>query len=188
LIRPGATDYETQRRIRGTLDVPLNEEGLAEVARLTEELRPLHMEALYCGPCRPAVETCEALATALGIKHKKLEQMQNLNYGLWQGMLVDEVRLTHPKVYRQWQEMPQNVCPPEGEMLAEAEERVRSGVGKLLKWHKEGVVGLVVSDPLARIVRRVLTLCELGDLWKAETEHGAWEILEVQPQVLAPAT
>ncbi len=43
--------------------------------------------------------------------------MQNLNLGLWQGMQVAEVRHKQPKVYRQWQEQPENVCPPDGEMI-----------------------------------------------------------------------
>ena len=38
LIRPGASDFVDQGRIQGTLDVPLNEHGKAEVARLTKEL------------------------------------------------------------------------------------------------------------------------------------------------------
>ncbi len=37
LIRPGSTDFDEQGRIQGTLDVPLNEQGAAEVGRLAEE-------------------------------------------------------------------------------------------------------------------------------------------------------
>ncbi len=188
LIRPGATDFEVQRRIRGTLDVPLNEQGLAQVARLCDELQNLKLDIVYCSPCQPAVQTAEAIGKALDLKVKKLEQLQNLNYGLWQGMLIEEVRLKQPKVYRQWQEMPHTVSPPEGEMLSEAEARVRAAMAKLLKWHKTGTIGLVVPEPLARLVRRFFTQCELGDLWKAETEQATWECLEVQPELLAAAT
>ena len=42
-----------------------------------------------------------------------------MNHGLWQGMIIDEVKRKQPKVYKQWQEHPENVCPPEGEMLAQ---------------------------------------------------------------------
>ena len=86
----------------------------------------------------PARHTAEIVGETLGIKVKKLSKMQNLNHGLWQGMLVDDVQHKQPKVYRQWLEQPENVCPPEGEMLGEAEERVRAAMTKLLKKHKEG--------------------------------------------------
>jgi broad specificity phosphatase PhoE len=185
MIRPGATDYDQQRRIRGNLDVPLNEEGAAEVSRMIDELRALDIDALYASPCQPCVQTAEAVGQAFHLKLKKLDRMRNLNHGLWQGMLIDEVRLKQPKVYRQWQEIPQNTCPPEGEMLGEAEERVRAAMTKLLKRHKEGTVAVVVPEPLASLVRRFISQTELGDLWKAAADHGHWELLEVQPQLVA---
>ncbi|MEN6496452.1 MAG: histidine phosphatase family protein [Thermoguttaceae bacterium] len=181
LIRPGCTDYDQQRRIQGTLDVPLNMEGSAEVARMMDDLRGLKLEVLYASDSQPSLQTAEAIVEGLGIKLKKLDQMENLNFGLWQGMLIDEVRLKQPKVYRQWQEMPQNICPPEGEMLTEAEERVRTSMSKLLKRHKEGTIGVVVPEPLATLVRRFIVQGELGDLWKAAADHGRWELLEVTP-------
>jgi broad specificity phosphatase PhoE len=188
LIRPGTTDYDQQGRIQGALEVPLNEEGASEVARLTEELRALNIEAVYAPPCEPARQTAQAIAKALGVKFKKLDRMQNLNHGLWQGMLIDEVRRKQPKVYRQWQERPDHVCPPEGEMLGHAEQRVRVALTKLLKRHKEGVIGLVVPEPLASLVRRFLQQGELGDLWKVSNGHGQWEVLEIEPEeVLAHA-
>jgi len=181
LIRPGSTDFDNQGRIQGNLDVPLNEHGAAEVARVIEELRHLKLEAVYAPDCQPALQTAEALAKALGVRLRKLDGMRNLNHGLWQGMLIDEVRRKQPKVYRQWQDCPQFTCPPEGEMLDQADRRVRAAMSKLLKRHKTGVVGLVVSEPLASLVRRFVQPGELGDLWKAAAGHGRWEVLQVVP-------
>ena len=45
LIRPGSTDYDQEGRIQGTLDIPLNERGSAEVARVIEELRHEEIDA-----------------------------------------------------------------------------------------------------------------------------------------------
>jgi len=163
----------------------LSEQGSAEVARVIEEVRPLNLEAVYTSNCQPALQTAQAIAKALGVKLKKLDQMRNLNHGLWQGMLIDEVRRKQPKVYRQWQETPQFICPPEGEMLDQAAQRVRAAMAKLLKRHKEGAIGLVVPEPLASLVRCFLDQREIGDLWKATAEHGHWESLDVQPDVLA---
>jgi probable phosphoglycerate mutase len=188
LIRPGSTDYDQERRIQGTLDVPLNEQGNAEVAELIEALRELKLDAVYAPPCQPALATAKAIAKAFDVRFRKLDQMHNLDHGLWQGMLIDEVRLKQPKVYRQWQEKPWCICPPQGEMLNQAAERIRAAMAKLLKRHKEGVIGLVVSEPLASLVRWLFNHDEPGDLWKAASEHGRWEVLEVQPETLAPAS
>ncbi len=184
LIRPGSTDYDLDGRIQGNLDVPLNEQGVAEVARMIEEVRGLGIETVYASCCEPAVQAGNTIAEALGVKFRKLDRMDNLNQGLWQGMLIEEVRRNHPKVYRQWQEQPQNVCPPEGEMLNAVFDRVEASVAKLCKRHKEGVIALVAPEPLGCLVRSYLNHGELGDLWKATEGHGRWEILTVKPEVL----
>jgi probable phosphoglycerate mutase len=184
LIRPGSTDYDLDGRIQGNLDVPLNEQGIAEVARVIEEVRGLGIETVYGSCCEPAVQAGNTIAEALGVKFRKLDRMDNLNQGLWQGMLIEEVRRKHPKVYRQWQEQPQNVCPPEGEMLSAVFDRVKATMAKLCKRHKEGVIALVVPEPLGSLVRSYVNHGEIGDLWKATEGHGRWEILTVKPEVL----
>jgi broad specificity phosphatase PhoE len=188
LIRPGSTDYDQQQRIQGALDIPLNQQGSSEVAQVIDQLAGQGIETIYASPSQPARQTAKAIAEGLGIRVKKLDRMQNLDHGLWQGMLVKDVRRKQPKVYRQWQEQPENVCPPEGEMLSQAEERVRTAMTKLLKRHRQGVIGLVVPEPLASLVRRFLQQGELGNLWKVTNGHGHWEVLEIEPEeVLAHA-
>ena len=191
LIRPGSTDYDVQGRIQGSLDIPLNEQGLAEVAQTVEQLRgkAVAMEMIYSPATQPPLQTAAVIAKAFGIKLKKIERLQNLHQGLWQGMLVEDVRHKQPKVYRQWQEQPENVCPPEGEMLSAADDRVRTAVAKLLKRHKEGgVIGLVLPEPLLSLARRFLTRGELGDLWKAPNGHGQFEVLAVDAEEFLAAS
>ncbi len=185
LIRPGATDYDQQGRIQGVLDVPLCDAGAHEAARISGELRGLGMELIYTSACERAVQTASEIATALGVKVKRLENMQNLDHGLWQGMLIEEVKRKQPKVYRQWQEQPGSICPPEGEMLSQARDRVRAAMARLLKTHKRGVVGLIVPEPLASLVREHLDQGDVGDLWRAGTEHGTWEIINFEPRGVA---
>lgn len=181
LIRPGSTDYHEQKLIQGTLDVPLNAEGEEEVRRLVEEVRHLGLDAVYVPESEPALQTALALTEALDVKCRKLERLRNLDHGLWQGMAIDEIRRKQPKVYRQWQDAPECVCPPQGETLEAADDRVHLALTKILKRHKGGVVGLVVPEPLASLVRRYFTQGQLGDLWQATQEHGDWELLSPAP-------
>jgi probable phosphoglycerate mutase len=185
LIRPGATEYVQQGRIQGILEVPLNEEGTNEAARISTELAGMGIDVIYSSDSEHALQTAQAIATALDAKLKPLEGLRNLDHGLWQGMLVEEVKRKQPKVYRQWQDQPESICPPGGEMLSEAQERVRAVLAKLLKKHKNGIVGLVVPEPLASLVRAYLEQSSVGDLWRAGTLHGTWDLIEVEPHSLA---
>jgi probable phosphoglycerate mutase len=178
LVRPGSTDYDQQGRIQGNLDIPLNEQGNTEVAKAIDELKHQGIRILYCCGCAAARQTAEALSTALGAKLKEMDNMQNLNHGLWQGMLIDEVKRKQPTVYRQWQEQPECMRPPGGETIGEARQRVKAAITKIARKHKDDVVGLVVPEPLASMVRAELRSDELGDLWRATQDHGVWEVID----------
>jgi len=184
LIRPGSTDYDVQQRIQGSLDIPLNDRGMLEAAQTGEQLRGLGIETIFAPASQPALQPAEIIANLLEIKLKKIERLANLNQGLWQGMLIEDVRYKQPKVYRQWQEQPENVCPPEGEMLGAADERVRAALVKLLKRRKKGTLAIVLPEPLLSLARRFISHEELGDLWKAPNGHGRHEVLEFDPENL----
>jgi broad specificity phosphatase PhoE len=180
LIRPGSTDYDLQGRIQGTLDVPLSDQGREEVLRAVDGLRGRSLTAIYCAPCEAAQQTADILGQALQVKVKPIDNLRNLDQGLWQGMLVDEVRVKQPKVYRQWQEHPENVCPPQGEMLSEAAERIDDAIERLAKKHRSGSIGLVVPEPLATLLANRLCGGELGDLWKSQNGCNCCQELELQ--------
>ena len=183
LIRSGSTEFDAQGRIQGTLDVPLCEEGRRQAQATAEELvaRPTPIDALYAGPGLSAQQTAEIVGDRLDLKHKTLKKLHNLDQGLWQGLLFDEVKSKQPKVYRQWQDRPDTVCPPEGETVKEATVRLKEALAKLTKKHKDDTIALVLSQPLADVMRSFLRhdhqapcLCHTA----AATEQ-LWEPIEV---------
>src|SRR5262245_43586041 len=185
LIRPGVTEYDQQGRIQGTLDIPLCEDGRRQVETLIEQLRAQPITAIYTSPNQAAAQTAEAIGEALDVKVKELDTLQNLDHGLWQGMLVKDVKTKQPKVYRQFQDQPETVCPPQGETVNDAEERLHTAVAKLAKKYKaDGLVAVVVPEPLASLLRHVLLQGELGDLWAPRNGAKPWEILEFAPEAI----
>jgi len=177
LIRPGSTEFDEQQRIQGTLDLPLSEHGEQQVARIVQELAEIVIDVIYTSPCEPARTTAAALGAARGVSVKEIEALHNVNHGLWQGLKMDEIRRKHPKVFKQWQESPEAICPPGGETLAEAVERVRNALAKPLK--KKGNLGIVACDPLAAIIAAVVRGTALDAIPTAcGGVCGNWEILK----------
>ena len=184
LIRPGSTDLDEQGRIKGTLNVPLSPQGTEQVAKAVGELAGLEIDAIYSAPDACCQQTASALANARHVKVKRIDKLHNLDHGLWHGKRIDEVRLTQPKAYRQWQANPESVCPPSGESVTAARTRVAAALVKLIKKHKDGVIAVVASEPLASVCRSILNASDLGDLWKAECDCGRWEVIDVEPSRL----
>ncbi len=186
VVQPGATDFDEQRRIKGSLDLPLTPSGAHQVARTVEELAGAEIDYVYSSPCQSALQTAEALARSRRLKVKTVEALRNLNHGLWHGKLIDEVKRQQPRVYRLWQEHPETVCPPQGESWLAARGRAAAALRRLLRRHKEGVVAFVIPEPMATMVRSMLSRTEPGDLWKAECDCGQWQLIDVPSATPVP--
>lgn len=181
LIRAGQSEYEGQGRIQGTLDVPLSTSGCDQVEQAAEELRaaPFELTALYAGPDHGVQQTASTLGKLLGLKPKTLELLTNIDLGLWQGMLVDDVKQKQPKVFKKWRGAPDSVCPPQGETLQRVRERLQKAVAKIEKKHRAGVVGIVMPGPLVHVARSELCEQPVADLWKFQgSEAPLWELIE----------
>lgn len=168
VIRAGASDYDEQGRIRGTLAMPLSAAGIAESRRAAALLSAAVPDALYASTDACATETARMVGAACGLRAKRIANLANLDQGLWQGMLVDEIRDKQPRLYRQWQDNPWAVAPPEGELLEEACLRLEAALETLVRRHPAGRVAVVVPQPLDQVMRWLVSGESMGDLWGGE--------------------
>ena len=165
VIRSGATDYDLQGRIRGTLGIPLAAEGAAAASRAGLKLAEAPPAAIYASEDESAEETARIIGVACDRKPKSISGLGNIDMGLWQGRLIDEIRDTQPRLHRQWQDNPWAVSPPEGELLEDACGRVEAVLERMLRRHPTGRIALVAPAPLDQIVRWLTAGQSLGDLW-----------------------
>ncbi len=157
LIRPGCTDYDAQSRLLGTLEMPMNYQGMEQVEEAVQQLQQqgIRLQAILASPADPACSTARAIATAQGgVKVKELEELRNVDQGLWQGLPEADVRKRYPKVFRNGRQTPQSICPPEGETLGDACQRMHKVINKAIKKHD--VFAIVVCDPVATVIRCTL--------------------------------
>lgn len=182
VIRSGTTDYDLQGRIRGNLNIPLAPAGIAAAEAAARHLSAALPVALYTSPTRCSVETADLIGAATSLVPRRVPSLAGLDLGLWQGMLVSEIRRRQPRLARHWEEDPWTVVPPDGEPLAAARDRIAAAIGKILSRHPEGPVAVVVPAPIDRIIREVIAGEPAGDLWQiADTAPAVVELRVALP-------
>lgn len=152
LIRPGATSFDRENRITGNLDLPLCEEGVEQIQKLQQQLKEVHMAALYHGPGLAAQRTAEALGPVLRLRPKCESGLRNVDMGLWQGLTWTELRERHPRVSKLWSDDPRAIVAPQGETFESAYRRIDDFLESLMKRYRDESVGLIASDPVAQIL------------------------------------
>ena len=53
--------------------------------------------ALYCGPGESVVRTAEIVGKALGLRPRRIDDLRNLDQGLWQGLQIEEIKRRNTK-------------------------------------------------------------------------------------------
>lgn len=157
LIRAGCTDYDDQHRVLGTLDMPVNERGVEQIRCINRGLqeRGLRLQAILTSPDDPACGTAHAIAeTQSGAKVRELEELRNVNQGLWQGLPESDIRKRFPRLFRSGKEDVTAICPPEGETLSDACQRLERVLCKNIR--KYDVLAIVAPEPLATVIRCTL--------------------------------
>lgn len=155
IIRAGCTDFDEQNRIKGSLEIPINSQGEKQIRQVVDQLAKTPLEVILADPSEPALSTAEAIGEALDVKVQLSDDLRNLDQGLWEGLQIEDVRHKYPRVFKQWRESPETICPPEGELASEAIERIARALRKPLK--KRDCFAIVAAEPLATLIGWVVS-------------------------------
>jgi len=202
LIRAGSTDYDNSSRLLGLLEMPMNQEGLLEIDRAAKSIQGMGLtpDVILSAPEDPSAGTARAIADRLKVSRvRELDELRNVNQGLWQGLPESEVRKRYPRMFRQCRERPQTICAPEGESLSDACQRLKRIFNKAIQ--KYDVFAVVAVEPLATVIhctlqRRGLNLasCLCGEDRKLveqfeaeEFDPGAFVNYEIASETEEPA-
>jgi broad specificity phosphatase PhoE len=78
---------------------------------------------------------------------------------------IKDIKNRYAKAYRQWRSDPASICPPDGETLTDAFERVTEALIKLLKKRDE-TVAIVAAPIVAALIECAITREPLENLWQ----------------------
>lgn len=91
LLRHGLTDWNKLRRVQGSSDIPLNEEG-RRVARLTAEgMRDMPIDLVYSSPLKRARETAEIICAGRDVPIVFDERIREIGFGEFEGVTWPEI-------------------------------------------------------------------------------------------------
>jgi len=158
LVRHGQTPWNKDKIFRGSVDIPLNDQGREEARLAGEWLKGETIHAAYTSPLSRSRDTAEAIARHHGLEVLDLPGLSDLCYGDWQGMPLAEVKVKYADLYRQWESAPHTVRFPNGETLDEVKARAVAAVMEVVKHHP----GQTVLLSGHRAVNKVLIAAFIG--------------------------
>ena len=179
IARHGETDWDAQGRIQGSLDIPLNSSGKKQAQRLAEELSGFGIGSVYSGPSACCFTTANEVASRHNVKVKKMGELNELDYGVWQGLLLSDIKKRYRKQYGLWKKSPSAERPPRGECIREACDRAVSAIHKIADKHKDAVACVISHDTICSILKCYLKNVNLDKLWSVSFGEKLWEAFDI---------
>lgn len=125
LVRHGQTDWNLERRIQGSTDIPLNETGRADARTAAAALGALRPDAIYASPLVRAHETARIIAGELGLADPALTRgLREREFGEGEGMLVAD----YLSRYGDWQ-----TEVPGAETLTQVRDRALDSLERIVR-------------------------------------------------------
>ena len=151
IVRHGETEWNVIKRFQGQLNTPLTEKGMEKLRETGKNLENVLFEEVYTSELERTVKSAEIILNEnRGYKNKKMElkklaELNEVYFGVWQGLKYEEVFLKYPEeannyFYNVKNYKAENV---EAENLKDALERFLRGINKILDNHKSGNILIV---------------------------------------------
>ena len=158
LIRHGETEGGQPNRYKGHIDVPLSENGIRQMERLSKyivqnssksfkmvqsssnlnnveplnNIEQLKLNAVYCSDLSRALKSAEIIAKPHKLKPVIMPELRERNFGIWEGMSFNEIKGKYPQEFEVWVNNPLKFSPMQGESTIEVKNRAINALNRIL--------------------------------------------------------
>ncbi|MDO9465043.1 MAG: alpha-ribazole phosphatase [bacterium] len=180
IIRHGQTSGNSALKYFGITDVELNKEGIIQAGLASKRLEKENIYRIYSSSLKRAFKTAEIIAKPHRISIELKEDLREINFGNWEGLSFQEIRMSCPHEFSEWQNNIMGFTMPQGESILELKRRVETAFNEILNSAKENNVVIVThGGPIRIILSKILSPNALETaFWKIKQDNAALNIIE----------
>jgi broad specificity phosphatase PhoE len=171
-------------RFESLADTPLSEEGLVQAHRVAKQLVPHEPTAIYTSDGDTERQIARILGKELKLKPQFDADLAEIDFGLWQGLTIEELSRRQPKLCRQWLETPASAMPSGGEAVVDAQHRICRAVRRILKRVRSDRPILLLRPVVQALLCCRLENAHLDDAWTYSITDPPWKEYTLFPEQL----
>lgn len=186
LLRHGETDWNKEWRLQGSVDIPLNEKGVAQAQDAALRYKDLSFDVVISSPLQRALNTARIIAEPHGLTVQTDDRLREICFGDLEGKSVEESNrdpvlktarenfFDHPELY---------APVGKGESFEDLDKRCRSFLSDLKKNYDDKTVILVSGHgALCKGLVRAAKNLPVAEFWKAGLQDNCG-LVEVQLRI-----
>ncbi len=178
LVRHGETDWNVDFRFQGQSDIELTDVGKTQARKLGLSLADEKISAIYSSDLSRAVKTAKIIAVHHELNIKKIPELREINFGIWEGLTYDEINKSYSDLYKEWRENTTDVKIPKGESLSEVAERSVRAIHQLVDQHKDESIVVVTHGGVIRCIVSSVLRMDLNHFWRLRLDNTSVSVLD----------
>jgi len=151
VVRHGETEWNRGEIFRGTKDVPLNEVGKKQAEKVGRFFIDKDIVKIVSSPLMRAKQTAEAISKVTNVPVQRLDEFTDMNFGIWEGLSLKEVKDQYPKEFEIWRHTPHKLRVTNGETLFQVRKRMKKGFEKVVLGERGNIV-IVTHRVLCKLI------------------------------------
>lgn len=142
LIRHGETDWNVLKKIQGSTDRALNQQGVLQAKTLARRLvsQQYQIDKVYTSRLKRAKATAEIVSDELQVSCEVKSGLEEMNLGSWEGKTWKEVITCNQEDYQVWRDDVRYSRPPMGESYQEVLDRFIPALQEIASSHDGDVL------------------------------------------------
>ncbi len=174
IARHGETEYNRQGKMQGRgIDIPLNRTGRLQARAISEVLQDKSLDYIFSSSLMRSVETAEIIAWTLRMKYRSYPELDEMDFGRFEGKPSNEIEKDLDKVHQTWQNGDTDYVIEGGESPSMVLDRVMSRMDNILEEHAGSTILFILHGRLIRILLSNWLGYPLSDMHRIEHSNGA---------------
>lgn len=170
LLRHG--EVEGDATYRGSTDDPLTDHGWQQMVAALENKN--HWDIIITSPLMRCREFAELIAKEDEIDLEINPSLQEIDFGLWEGLTPDQIMEDDESLLHAWWSSPTTITPPEGEDFHDFQARVLKSLKKIIKEYKGKRILIVTHAGVIRLlIMHALGMPDVN-LFRLNVDYGSF--------------
>ncbi|MFO7696270.1 MAG: histidine phosphatase family protein [Anaerolineae bacterium] len=157
LVRHGQTDWNSEGRLQGHADRPLNTIGRIQATAVGHRLASVPVDAIYASDLVRAMATARAIAVYHGLAVIPERRMREVSYGDWEGEKISDLAKRYPQELAGWRSDPPTYLPPGAEPQHAVRQRVSAFLQEMYMRPPDEQIVLVAHGNSLRVLLSLIS-------------------------------
>lgn len=178
IVRHGQTNWNILGKTQGHENSDLTEKGLEQAKELADVIVNYPIDYIYSSDLGRAVQTAQIIADKLDLCVEKTPELREMGFGVWEGLLIEEIKRDYLDTYNIWRNEPHLVNIEGGETLHIIKERTDKFIEELNKTYDNKHIVLVSHSVTVRAMLLSFLGSPMENIYRIKQDNTALNIVE----------